>query len=98
MHKRFATGTYVLWYPVIERKRIQRLEQALKTTGIKAMQLFELGVVADNSLQGMTASGLIIINPPWTLAAEMRSALPRLAEVLGVAGAGFYRVEQLAAE
>ena len=29
-HKRFATGTYALWYPVVERTRIDKLEQALR--------------------------------------------------------------------
>lgn len=98
MHNRFATGTYALWYPVVERKRNQVLENALKTADIKNIQLFELGIVADNALSGMTASGLIIINPPWTLNAEMRIALPWLADVLGLAGAGHYRIETIAGE
>jgi 23S rRNA (adenine2030-N6)-methyltransferase len=95
---RFATGTFALWYPVIERKRNDSLEQALKASGIKNIQLFELGLVADHAAPGMTASGLLVINPPFTLMAEMRVALPWLAEVLGTAGAGHYRAEQLAAE
>lgn len=98
MHQRFATGTYALWYPVVERKRNQILEKAIKTTDIKNIQLFELGIMADNNLSGMTASGLIIINPPWTLSADMRITLPWLAEVLGHAGAGHYRIETLAGE
>jgi 23S rRNA (adenine2030-N6)-methyltransferase len=98
MHQRFATGIYALWYPVIDRKRQQALERAIKATGIKNIQLFELGIAVDASLPGMTASGLFVINPPWTLATEMRTALPWLAEVLGMAGAGHYKIEQLVAE
>ena len=98
MYKRFATGTYALWYPVIDRSRNKKLEQAIQATGIKNIQLFELGINADGSTHGMTASGMIIINPPWTLAAEMKQALPWLAGVLGNNGRGSYRIQTLADE
>ena len=98
MHKRFATGTYALWYPVVERPRNQQLERAIKTSGLKNVQLFELGIKTDTHEHGMTASGMIVVNPPWTLAADMQSVLPWLAEVLGIAGAGSYRIETLVGE
>ncbi len=98
MHKRFATGTYALWYPVIERGRNEALEIAFKKSGIKNVQLFELGINADNSGRGMNASGMIIINPPWNLVATMQTVLPFLANILGENGAGTFRVETLVTE
>jgi len=98
MHKRFATGTFALWYPVIDRSRNQKLEKAMTNAGIKNVTLFELGVSTDTNSLGMTASGMIVINPPWTLAAEMQSTLPWLADILGNTGEGYYRVETLAVE
>lgn len=98
MHKRFATGTYALWYPVVERSRNQQLEKAIKASGVKNVQLFELGIKTDTHEHGMTASGMIVVNPPWTLAAEMQQVLPWLADVLGIDGAGLYRIETLAGE
>jgi len=98
MYKRFANGTFALWYPVINRRRNNELEQKLKTSGIKNVHLFELGIQADSPEPGMTASGMIVINPPWTLKSEMEHALPWLAETLGPPGTGFYRLEQLVAE
>lgn len=98
MYKRFATGTYALWYPVVERSRNHRLEHVIQTSGIKNVQLFELGIEADSRELGMTASGMIVINPPWTLVSEMQQVLPWLADVLGKAGAGTYRVQHLASE
>jgi len=98
MHKRFATGTYALWYPVIDRSRNQKLERALQTTGIKNIQLFELGIQADTDEHGMTASGMIVVNPPWTLAAQMQTVLPWLVERLGDDGEGFYRIQILVDE
>ncbi len=98
MHQRFATGIYALWYPVIERERIDQLEKMLKTSGISNIQLYELGIALDNGEAGMTASGMIIVNPPWTLSAEMRPELAWLAGVLAANGSGRFRVEQLVAE
>ncbi len=98
MHKRFATGTYALWYPVIERGRNEALEAALKKSGIPNIQLFELGINTDNSGRGMNASGMIIINPPWNLTATMKTVLPWLAKTLGENNAGSFRVETLVAE
>lgn len=98
MHKRFAVGTYMLWYPVIERRRNQLLEQAIKASGINNVQLFELGIRGDSNEHGMTSSGMIIINPPWTLTSQMQQTLPWLADVLGQDGEGFYRIETLVAE
>lgn len=99
MHKRFATGTYALWYPVVERRRNQELERAIQNSGIKNVQLFELGIAADTHEHGMTASGLIIINPPWTLKTQMQTVLPWLLEALGNHnGTGFYRIQTLVEE
>ncbi len=96
--KRFATGTYALWYPVVNRITINKMEKALTASGIKNIQLFELGIRADSDEIGMTSSGMIVINPPWTLKNEMQESLPYLAELLGEDGQGFYRVETLVGE
>ncbi len=98
MHKRFATGCYCLWYPVVARKRNQYMERALQSSGIKNIQLFELGILPDSDEHGMTASGMIVINPPWTLLTDMQMVLPWLAKILGENQQGHYRVEQLAVE
>lgn len=97
MHKRFATGTYALWYPVVDRRRNQSLEHAIQASGIKNIQLFELGLTADTQEHGMTASGLIVINPPWTLTTQMQTVLPWLVAALSN-DTGFYRIQTLVAE
>ncbi|MCK5818976.1 MAG: 23S rRNA (adenine(2030)-N(6))-methyltransferase RlmJ [Psychromonas sp.] len=96
--KRFATGTYALWYPVVYRRTIKNLQRNILKTGIRNIQLFELGVGADSDEVGMTSSGMIVINPPWTLKNEMQLALPFLSKQLGVNGKGFYRIETLVAQ
>lgn len=98
-HKRFATGTYAIWYPVVLRQRIDEMELALKKSGIKNIQLMEFGLRADNPEYGMTSSGMIVINPPWTLWGAMEETLPWLADNLGdETGEAFYRLEQLVPE
>ncbi|CAG9000394.1 MAG: Ribosomal RNA large subunit methyltransferase J [Candidatus Celerinatantimonas neptuna] len=97
-HKRFATGCIALWYPVVERYRINRLEKRLKESGIPNIQLFELSQRRDNNQSGMTASGMIVINPPWKLKQDLESALPWLTKQLGVANEGAFRSIQLVNE
>ena len=65
---------------------------------LKIIQLFELGIKDDSPEHGMTSSGMIVINPPWTLAEDMQKTLPWLSKILGVDGAGSYRIETLVAE
>lgn len=96
-HRKFANGVYALWYPVVERSRIETLERQLSNSGIRSIQLFELAVLADSPERGMTGSGMIVINPPWTLFPWMQQLLPELLNTLGEPG-GFYRCEQLVAE
>lgn len=95
-HRKFAQGTYALWYPVVDRFRIDQLEKAFIESGINNIQLFELGIDKD-SAKGMTASGMIIINPPWTLFKTMQADLPSLTQQLAPSK-GHYRIEQLIAE
>ncbi|MFY8327136.1 23S rRNA (adenine(2030)-N(6))-methyltransferase RlmJ [Pseudoalteromonas sp. ZZD1] len=96
-HQRFATGTYMIWYPVVDRERIDHMEQGLIASGMRNIQLFELATQADTDVHGMTASGMIVINPPWKLKQTMDAVLPELVDLLSDAS-GFYRSEQLVEE
>lgn len=98
MYKRFATGIYLLWYPVVDRSRNKRLELAIQNSGINNVQLFELAVQADHQYHGMTGSGMIVINPPFTLTEDMRQLLPWLVQRLGENQAASYRIERLVDE
>ena len=94
-HRRFATGVYALWYPVVDRRHIQQLEQSLKAAMIPHIQRFELGIAPDNPQRGMTASGMIVINPTWGLFDMMDQLLPKLAARLGYSGRGHHRCDIL---
>ncbi|MEQ9996280.1 23S rRNA (adenine(2030)-N(6))-methyltransferase RlmJ [Pectobacterium versatile] len=97
-HKRFGTGVFALWYPVVLRQHIKRMLKELEATGIRNILQIELAVRPDSDRYGMTASGMIVINPPWKLAAQMKSVLPWLHSVLVPEGTGHTLVEQIVPE
>ncbi|EKM0371688.1 23S rRNA (adenine(2030)-N(6))-methyltransferase RlmJ [Cronobacter turicensis] len=87
-YKRFATGVYALWYPVVLRNQIKRMMNDLESTGIRRILQIELAVRPDSDQRGMTASGMIVINPPWKLEQQMATLLPWLHKALVPAGTG----------
>jgi 23S rRNA (adenine2030-N6)-methyltransferase len=95
---KWPTGIYVLWYPVKSRRATDTLARQVaaaasaKGAGDKCLRLeFSVAPVAEE--QGLVSSGLLIVNPPWTLAAELRTVLPELQKPLGQGGAGRFRLE-----
>ncbi|MBS9429276.1 23S rRNA (adenine(2030)-N(6))-methyltransferase RlmJ [Photorhabdus luminescens] len=97
-YKRFATGVYALWYPVVLRQQIKRLVKELEATGIRRILQIELAVRPDSDQRGMTASGMIVINPPWKLEQQMKSVLPWLHQVLVPEGIGHTLVKWVVPE
>ena len=97
-YKRFATGTYALWYPVVLRQQIKRMIHDLEDTGIRKILQIELAVRPDSDQRGMTASGMIVINPPWKLEQQMNNVLPWLHSKLVPAGTGHASVSWIVPE
>ncbi len=93
--QRFATGTYVVWYPIIPRPEAHDLPKKLKTLANKAGKSWlhaTLTVKSSKLLQsdegevirpGLPASGMFLINPPHTLKDALKDALPQMVELLG---------------
>jgi 23S rRNA (adenine2030-N6)-methyltransferase len=87
---RFATGTYAVWYPQLQRGDARELPEKLRKLAPKWLdvRLAVQAPAADGF--GMHGSGMFIANPPWTLADDLRTTLPWLVEALAVdAGAAF---------
>ncbi|MDP3248808.1 MAG: 23S rRNA (adenine(2030)-N(6))-methyltransferase RlmJ [Polaromonas sp.] len=93
--KRFATGTYVVWYPIIPRPEAHDLPRKLKTLATKAGRSWLNATLTVKSSKlttdeagdvkrpGLPASGMFVINPPHTLKADLQAALPQLVARLG---------------
>lgn len=81
-YRRFSTGVYCLWYPIKKGAPIAAFHEALKETGIPKMLCAELHVKSDRDGTGLSGTGLIIVNPPFTLKDELHAVLPELKRVL----------------
>ncbi|HHE3465126.1 TPA: 23S rRNA (adenine(2030)-N(6))-methyltransferase RlmJ [Pasteurella multocida] len=97
-YKRFATGIYAIWYPVVLRQQTKRILKGLEKTGIRKILQIELAVRPDSDQRGMTASGMIVINPPWTLTQQMQNILPYLTNILVPEGTGSWTVKWVTPE
>jgi 23S rRNA (adenine2030-N6)-methyltransferase len=82
--RRFSTGTFVVWYPLLDRPEARALPERL--LGITDRPRIDVWLRVRNSApgeRGMSGSGMVIINPPWTLGASLGESLPYLALALG---------------
>src|SRR5258708_24737747 len=95
---KWPTGIYLLWYPVKSRRASDQL--ARHVAGVagagaapgKCLRL-EFSVPPQAAQTSLTSAGVLIVNPPWTFAAELRAILPEVEKPLGRGGAGRFRLE-----
>jgi len=97
-HKRFATGLYALWYPLKDQKERDAFIGGLAETGIPKMLRVELMVRAPAHPSRLFGTGMILVNPPFTLEGELKLLLPELAKILTDDGRGGWRVEWIRGE
>jgi len=84
-HKRFPTGSYMVWYPLLEREEALELPEQLRAACDAPWLDIELRVRGNlPGERGMSGSGLFVLNPPYTLEDGMRTSLPWLAAVMGL--------------
>ena len=81
--KRFPTGTYALWYPMLSKLESRKLPAKLKALGASDWlhAAIEVSAPAKDGF-GMHGSGMFIINPPWTLEKTLHQTMPKLAELM----------------
>jgi 23S rRNA (adenine2030-N6)-methyltransferase len=89
--KRFATGVYAIWYPLLQRAEARELPQQLKKLPVDGWLDVTLTVQSPSADGfGMHGSGMFIVNPPWTLQETLAGVMPGLCAALAQdAGAGF---------
>lgn len=97
-HRKMANTTFAIWYPVVDRERIERIESRFKDSSIRSIVRFELGIKEDTREKGMTSAGMIVINPPWTLFSSMEALLPTLAKIVSTDGELHYKCDEWVAE
>lgn len=81
--KRFAHGSYFIWYPLVQRREVEAMLKGLRKLAPAEWLHASLQVCKPSADGiGLYGSGVFLINPPYTLAASLREALPWLTKTL----------------
>jgi 23S rRNA (adenine2030-N6)-methyltransferase len=81
--KRFATGTYAVWYPLLSRRESERLPGHLRHHAGRDWLHVTLQVRQPQpDGYGLHGSGMFVFNPPWKLDALLQESLPVLSRAL----------------
>lgn len=91
---RFPTGTYIVWYPLLQRPEPQQMIDKLKRLPLKNWLHVNLTVQSPSEDGfGMHGSGLFIVNPPYTLPELLTETMPVLIDLLGADEGADYVLE-----
>jgi 23S rRNA (adenine2030-N6)-methyltransferase len=94
-YRKWPTGIYLSWYPLTERGNADHFVRTLRRAGIAKCVRVEFAAAAPQPDGGLRACGLVVVNPPWRLAAEIRTFSPPLIELLKRDSHGGYVLEDL---
>lgn len=97
-HRKWPTGIYLLWYPIKDSSEVAAFIRALSRQAIPKSLRVELILPKPLPDQGLRGSGLVIVNPPWTLHDELKVLLPGLATLLSRGAAGTVALDWIARE
>jgi len=97
-HKRWPGGIYALWYPIKDRKAIIAFRKALKQSGVPKLLDIEFEIRPASREPSLDGSGMVVVNPPFTLERDLRIVLPALHRLLAVERPAHWSLEWLAGE
>lgn len=80
--KRFATGTYLIWLPVLPSIEARALPEKLRKLPGDWLQISLHVRGPATKGYGMSGSAMFVFNPPWPLKQALHDSLPWLTEVL----------------
>lgn len=95
-HRKWPSGVYMLWYPIKTPEAPDALARRLRRLGAPNILRCEFSIAPPRADAPLAGSGLIIVNPPFPLEAELRIILGMLTRLLAVDGS--YRLDWLARE
>ena len=97
-YRKFATGVYALWYPLMDPLDMNAFERRVTATGVRKILQLELSV-HDMGVPGrVRGCGMLVVNPPFGFEAAARKIVAWLWPVLAQDGEGGQRVRWLAPE
>jgi 23S rRNA (adenine2030-N6)-methyltransferase len=97
-HRRWPGGIFALWYPLKDRAAVNRFRADLVETGIPKVLDIRFEVRPPSPEPRLDGTGMIVVNPPYQLEAELRTLLPALKTLLAESPHAKWAVEWLAGE
>jgi 23S rRNA (adenine2030-N6)-methyltransferase len=97
-HRRWPTGTFVAWYPIVSAAQRRRVHARFAALALPKMLLADLAVHPDDASVGLAGSGLLLVNPPYGADEFLRRAYLAIHTSLAEAGRGYVEVARLTAE
>ncbi len=97
-HRRWPGGVYALWYPLKEPREAERFAAALTASAIPKILRAELTIRKPSTPPRLFGTGMVVVNPPFALEAELNALLPALAGLLASEGRGRWRLDWLRGE
>ncbi len=97
-HRRWPGGLYALWYPIKNQEDVAGFHTMLRALGIPKMLDIVLTVRAASPEPRLDGSGIVVVNPPFTLENELRIMLPALRNALAQEVGAGWSIEWLAGE
>jgi 23S rRNA (adenine2030-N6)-methyltransferase len=92
--QRFATGTYVVWYPLLQRREAIELPERLgRAAGADWLDIALQVHAPSPEGRGLHGSGVFIVNPPWKFSEQMRGVMPWLTRVLAQDAGASFRID-----
>ena len=92
-HKRFSTGTYALWYPIKDVAQIETFATQPYDTGIKKVLRIEFNIAKSTNPPSLHGTGMIVVNPPFTLIKELNFIFTELQPIFAPEGKGKFEID-----
>ena len=90
---RFATGTYIVWYPLLQRPEPLQMIEKLKMLHTDWLNVTLSVQSPSDEGFGMFGSGLFVVNPPWTLPKILDETMPYITKMLAQDDSAEYTLE-----
>ena len=87
-YNRMPNAIFAVWYPVVQNSALEVMVKKIASTVPTKLWRLELTTAREDA-KGMTATGMLVINPPWTLATDLQAAFASICPRLPFAEAAF---------
>lgn len=97
-YRKFATGVYALWYPLMDAMSMQGFERRIIATGVRKILQLDLAVRDVGVAGSVRGCGMLVVNPPFGFEPAAREIVGWLHPLLAENGQGGERVRWLVEE